>query len=187
MSASLQFQVALLEKRLHAVAIWQLERAKEGWRTTHVEWDAPPEAALIVDGVPMGLRGRIDRVDQRGDTVQILDYKVITGDRTPRNTHKSGGAWIDLQLPLYEILAREILQGRTPELGYVRISDTPTMPLLAIAGWSAGEIAEAHEVAREVVRKIRAGAFDEKGDDPPGDGVFGNIFGTEVLEEEAGE
>ena len=61
------------------------------------------DCPLLVDGQPMYLRGRIDRIDVHesdGQTI-VLDYKSGDSVQTPDDSHRHEGHWIDLQLPLY--------------------------------------------------------------------------------------
>lgn len=181
LAASLRFQVALLEKRLGRLADWQDRWYRQGWRMRHWEWKGNQGANIEVDGTPMGLTGRIDRVDFHEPTGSwaVLDYKVCTGDKKPEKTHREGGEWVDLQLPLYRYLAAGL--GRL-QLGYVRVSDDPACIGEALATWDDAALAEADEVARDVVRKIRQGQFTDPGDRPPMDGSFAYIFGAGLID-----
>ena len=191
LTASLRFQVALLEKRFSRLAEWQFAWWKDGWRTRFCEWSPAKPAGLEVDGKIMGLSGRIDRIDVHEGTgeVAVLDYKVCTGDKTPEKTHQSAGGWVDLQLPLYSALAAEIIGGAPLKLGYVRIADQPQFINAALANWDPAILTDALEAARQVVRNIRNKAFDSPGDNPPTDGAFGYIFGEGLLitDEDPGE
>jgi ATP-dependent helicase/nuclease subunit B len=77
---------------LPAYLAWQLEGEAEGWRYAEAEtkFDWP------LDGV--NLRGRIDRLDVRGDEKRVLDYKTQS-DIVLRNKLKEPGE--DVQLACY--------------------------------------------------------------------------------------
>ena len=186
-TATLEFQVALLEKRLAKLAEWQHAWRGAGWRTRWAEWSPQEKPALMVDGLPMGLRGRIDRIDYNEGlgAWAVLDYKICGGDKTPEKAHQARGGWVDLQLPLYLVLAAEVLRaGGEVKLGYVRVADKPEFIGEKLAEWGEEELRSADEAAGEVVRKIRAKEFTEEGEEPPTEGVFGNIFGEGVGVEE---
>src|SRR6185436_2439728 len=172
---------------LAGFAQWQARRAQQGWRIHAVEW-APPGGTLpfVVDGQPMGLRGRIDRIDVHADgRWAILDYK--TGDAEakashPDKTHRRGdGTWKDLQLPLYARLVQPLAEAegwtREPELGYVVLPRDPLETGELMAGWDGAALAGAWEVAADVVRAVRAGRFAELGDFPEEPPVLAWIAG----------
>lgn len=54
---------------------WQLDRESEGWRYTVGE-HAVARPLPLADGGQVVLKGRIDRMDRRGDEVAVLDYKT---------------------------------------------------------------------------------------------------------------
>ena len=178
--AAVRMQIAQLRARLAAFAEWQSDWVKEGWRIRKVEVSpSHGGAAFSVDGEPILLSGKLDRVDHNERTGRwcILDYK--TGERvlSPEASHRRGprGAkrWVDLQLPLYRRLARALEDENGEPLipagscdgilvGYVAISrDLRVRELLA--EWTPAELSEADEVAGEVVRLLRANQF---GHDP---------------------
>jgi ATP-dependent helicase/nuclease subunit B len=139
---------------------------------------------LDVDGTPLRLSGKIDRIERHDESgaMALLDYKLCTnGEKTPDREHRRKGRWCDLQLPLYHRLAAPLLGGASVALGYLRLADDPNTPVLAEAPWSAEDLASAEETARDVIRKIRAGAFAEIGDEPPADGTFAYLTGQGLL------
>ncbi len=173
---AVRLQIEQLRSRLFAFAEWQAAWVRMGWRIQRTEASPPGGGVeLIVDGHPILLTGKLDRVDynEGADRWCVLDYK--TGERvsTPEVSHRRGPnsrrQWIDLQLPLYRLLAAGLEDDEgaplIPEderrqilLGYVPVSrDLRVRELLA--GWSPSELDEAEEVAREVVRKLRVNRF----------------------------
>ena len=75
---SILVQVEQLRLRLAAFAPWQAGWVAQGWRIEHVETGPEEgEAAIVVDGQPMFLRGRIDRIDvhESSGKRMIFDYK----------------------------------------------------------------------------------------------------------------
>lgn len=163
-------QIEQLRHRLHAFAAWQAARVAAGWRLLAAEIGTPKEGVPFdVDGRPIRIRGRIDRVEihQETGTIAVFDYK--TGDRVPDPdaAHRTrSGEWRDLQLPLYRHLLRHLrLPGEEPiveegtepdvRLGYIRISKDPARVGAVLADWSEEELRSALERARQVVRRLR--------------------------------
>lgn len=179
--------------RLRALAEWQAGRVEAGWRVREVEW-SPAHGAIdwVVDGTPIRLSGRIDRVEvnERTGEVALLDFKTNEKPADPEKTHRRQGEWIDLQLPLYSLLAGDVLGvlrdewAREPvvKLGFVAIPADARVETKHVA-WSPDDLETALETAREVIRKIRRGKFFELGDDPPTEGVFGALAGASLPRE----
>ena len=186
-SAALRVQIEQLRLRFRALARWQANRASEGWRIEHAEKSfSDHPGRLDVDGEPMLLTGRIDRIDVNEQTGQrmILDYKTSDAGDSPNKTHrKRSGEWTDLQLPLYRHLARELGIDGPVGLGYIVLpKSTPNVGLLP-AEWTEADLDDADRTACEVVRKIRRQQFWPPTEPPPAyseefaaiclDGVFG--------------
>lgn len=184
-------QLQQARARIRAFAGWQAARAAEGWQVHHTEWAPPPsgETPWIVDGKPILLRGRIDRIDhnEREKRWRILDYK--TGDKPPRvaDTRARDGTWIDLQLPLYLHLVSPLKLAGPIELGYVVIPKKAGELGLDAAKWDGAALASADEAAREVVRAVREGRFSLPGDGPLTRGILGVICGEGLLATEPDE
>ncbi|MCE5303726.1 MAG: PD-(D/E)XK nuclease family protein, partial [Planctomycetaceae bacterium] len=155
-------QAEQLRVRLHAFARWQADWAHQGWRIEQVEIAPPPgKAALVVDGSPMGLRGRIDRIDVHRDDGRrmILDYKTSDAPETPERAHRRNGRWIDLQLPLYRHLVRWLAIAEPVEVAYVVLpKDTAATGLLP-SGWTPDDLDDADRAASEVIRGVRTERF----------------------------
>ena len=174
---AVRLQMGQLRARLAAFAEWQSEWVGKGWVIKAIE-ASPGDggAEFTVDGTPILLTGKLDRVDynERTDGWCILDYK--TGERieSPESSHrrasKGGKRWKDLQLPLYRVLAAALTdEERRPliladalraiSVGYVVIPrDLRVRELLA--EWSPEDLAEAEETAREAVRTLRSNRFE---------------------------
>jgi len=163
-------QIEQLRYRLKAFARWQAEWAAQGWRTVAAEIAPPPEtAALFVDGEPMYLRGRIDRIDRHQETGElfIFDYKTSDAGDSPEKQHRKKGQWVDLQLPLYRHLLNAIpptelglsdaseLTDAAVQLGYITLPKSAEKAGHLPAEWSDADLAEADEVAAAVVRSVR--------------------------------
>jgi RecB family exonuclease len=158
----IQVQVEQLRTRLMAFAQWQAGWAGQGWRIECVEQEPEDGAAAIpVDGEPMFLRGRIDRIDVNEWTGEraVFDYKSSNNPDGPEKTHQSKGEWIDLQLPLYRHLAAGLGIDGPVRLGYIVLPKDPKQVQGILATWTEDDLREADRKAEDVVRGIRAEAF----------------------------
>ncbi len=182
--AVLLVQIEQLRLRLQALARWQADWAAEGWRIEHAELDQ--DGRLDVDGTPIWLTARIDRIDfnERTGRRIIFDYKTSDVGDLPEKTHrKKSGEWVDLQLPLYRHLVREIGIAGPVGLGYIVLPKKAASVGASLAEWTETDLEDADRAARDVVRKIREEAFWPPTDPPPKysedlapiclDGVFG--------------
>lgn len=177
--AVIRVQVEQLRLRLAAFAKWQAGWTADGWRIEKVEWSPDqaggeegdvaqsggrpaPKAFLTVDGEPMGLRGRIDRIDRNARTGEcaIFDYK--TGDRGdgPEQVHrKRDGTWVNLQLPLYRHLAACLgIEGKI-KLGYIVLPKDTGKTGQMQADWDEADLADADAAAAEIIRRVRRQEF----------------------------
>jgi len=173
---AVRVQTEQLRARLRRFAEWQASWVSEGWRVVRVEVQPEPGVPFEVDGKPILLRGKIDRIDQNAETGRwaIFDYKTGDAGLEPEKTHRKGPknakVWVDLQLPLY----RTLLAGITDEngapvvpapeqagvgLGYIRLPKKLAEVGCAFAPWTPEQLEEAEETARRVVRELRRGEF----------------------------
>jgi len=187
--AAVQIQKALLRSRLEHFAQMQAIRRREGWRIAHVEWnprsvDAKP--AIMMGDAPMGLRGKIDRIDihEEDGRWAIIDYKTGASAQDAARAHrKRDGQWISLQLPLYRHLVASLQPPENHDditLGYAGLPSKQGGQVWSFAQWSSDDLAAADETACDIVRCIRAyhpGDVVEPGSDPPGAGVMGFLTG----------
>jgi hypothetical protein len=168
---SLLIQREQLRRRLVEFADWQADRARDGWRIERCEMQVRG-AELIVDGRAFGISGRIDRVDFNEEKGQrlILDYKTGDSGSDPEKTHRRGPRgdkrWVDLQLPLYRVLAAAEGIPHVTDVGYIVLPKQHRGVAECLAGWAPDELAEAEQAAADVVRRIRNCVFY-----PPAEGV----------------
>jgi ATP-dependent helicase/nuclease subunit B len=185
LSAPLRLQAEIARRRLDAFAQWQAGRVREGW-LIHVppEWrPGDGRGELRVDGAPMRLRGRIDRIERHEDgRLAILDFK--TGDKPadPEKAHRNRSGWIDLQLPLYLHLADELGVDDRTVLGYITIPRKREELGLKVAEWTEGDLRSANARAAEIVRAVRDGRFDDVGDVRLEGGTFASLCGSGFLD-----
>ncbi|MEM9800011.1 MAG: PD-(D/E)XK nuclease family protein [Planctomycetota bacterium] len=167
-------QLEQLRLRFASFALWQAASAAEGWRIREVEWapaaeddDAPRGCTRLDMGEgedPAWIRGTIDRIEQNAETGlwRVLDYKTSHKSADPESVHRSKGAWRDLQLPLYAHMVRPLVgAGVVPALGYVNLpgdgSEVACRLVGGANGWSAADVGDALDRAREIVRAVRRG------------------------------
>jgi RecB family exonuclease len=172
-------QMELARMRLRAFADWQAQRTRDGWRIVFSEDSEDRQeklrAPLVVDGRPFDLCGRIDRIDyhETARKLCVVDYKTADRGEQPEKMHRKEGRWIDLQLPLYRHLVRQVKLGiKVPddagiELGYILVPRDLTAVGLALADWDQATLESADETAREIVRAILAEQFWPPVSPPP--------------------
>ncbi|UUO05305.1 PD-(D/E)XK nuclease family protein [Blastopirellula sp. J2-11] len=163
---AVRIQVEQLRLRLQWFATTQARRAGEGWKIVRTETDnAQHEPLLIVDDVPVRLKGRIDRIDHHPDTNSwaVVDYKTSDTAKKPETDHHKGKfeerEWFNVQLPFYRMIARELGIGPHVEVGYFTLPAKREDVKYRAAGWEDADFDQAEEVIVDVVRKIRRGEF----------------------------
>jgi ATP-dependent helicase/nuclease subunit B len=162
-------QIEQLRTRLEAFATWQAGWVAKGWNIVCSEARTPPEGVpLDVDGVPVRLSGRIDRIDRHRETGawMLFDYKSGDGGVDLKSVRGRDGVWKDLQLPLYRRLLDDLYrpdETRLPQPGpdeavgmaYLPIPKTPG-PIQPVEGlWTEEDLHSAEETARDVIRAFR--------------------------------
>ncbi len=197
-------QVEQLRTRLRAFADWQAGWTTKGWEIFSAEARTPPGGVPFdVDGVPVFLSGRIDRIDRNPATGAwtVFDYKTGDGGAHPSSARGRDGEWKDLQLPLYRHLMGSLrtaegiplelpAPGLTVDLAYLPISKDSGPILPAVAEWTPAELASADEAARDVIRKLRdAGgiSFDPAESGRRARGELASLLGRGLLQAEGGD
>ena len=145
-------QMEQLRHRLYKFAEQQVIHRNEGWVIHKTESNFAEE--LFVDGTPITITGRIDRIDRNESTGEwvILDYKTNTDD--PIEAHRrSNGGWKDLQLPLYWYLREAGMKSDACRLGYINIAADKAVFNHHPAGEFEAE--EGVERAKQVIQDIR--------------------------------
>lgn len=207
---TVQVQLAQLRLRMDEFAHRQADWRAKGWKIIQTELEED-HGKIMVDGMPMRLRGRIDRIDHRvnagEDEYAVLDYKTGDAGDAPKKKHIKGykvgekvrpEQWVDLQLPLYRYLLRSIegigesLEGKTVKLGYVLLPSVAKETRFDLVNWTDETIASADRAAEEVVRRIRreefwppTDPFPFKNFDDHSAIVQHGVFGREEFVEEA--
>lgn len=129
----------------------------------------------------MTVKGRIDRIDQRGEGLELIDYKTGNQASTPEKAHLAVVAskappdhlpktalfehankiyrWTDLQLPLYRLAKQEKGMQR-PSLAYFNLGQT--LEKSGFVRWEEftdAHLASAKACASAIIEKIQAGVF----------------------------
>ena len=185
---AVRVQIEQIKSRLARFAPLQAQRAIDGWKILATETYI--EHGMIVDDEPFIIRGTIDRVDVHSQTgeVEIWDYKSADAGDSPDRKHRNKNVWIDLQLPLYRHLAKEIMEldGRDidgAKLGYVVLPRELDKSRFEQAKWSGEQLEQADEEARRIIRKVREGKFWPPRRQPPEySEKFGGICQDNVFE-----
>jgi len=137
-SPAVRVQVEAARVRLLSFASVQARQMAEGWRIKEVEYKSSGD--LLFAGLP--LSAKVDRIEENGDRVRILDYKTYTTAKSPEEVHlqpvsraflpeartrwkEKQKAWVDLQLPLYRKIAEKLFPGKTIEAGYLVLAADP--------------------------------------------------------------
>jgi ATP-dependent helicase/nuclease subunit B len=172
-----------IKVRYRAFAAWQAKRAAAGWSIVHTEWKPESGGYLLdVDGEPMKITGRVDRIDRHLDgRWAILDYKAADKPARPSSRPQKPEDWKDLQLPLYSLLTTELGIEDLPELGYVTLARDTAEIHERIAKWDTSQLEDAVEAAKEVVRRVRDEDFFIPGKLPKYDDITRAVLGDGVL------
>ncbi|MEO2033992.1 MAG: PD-(D/E)XK nuclease family protein [Planctomycetaceae bacterium] len=155
LSATVAVQLQMAEERLRAFAVWQSRQTADGWAIAFSERKLQ-YSFHDVKGRPLTINGRVDRIDHQGSSGQwrVLDYKTSENARKPKETHRRKGDWIDLQLPLYRLLIRELEIDSDVQLGYVNLPGDLRHIGASLADWTEEDLASADEKARQVAADI---------------------------------
>ncbi len=162
MSAQTRLQLVSMRQRLRAVAKRQAQWAMEGWRI----WGSPErKISMQLDG--MEIVGTIDRIDFNAKTgdFAVIDYKTYDTLKGARQTHVKDAPdgslqWLDLQLPIYVMAARELANKK--DICRAALFVAPTnVTATDIDIWEIShiELESAVLKMREIISKIRNGEF----------------------------
>lgn len=169
---ALRIQIEQLRLRLKKFATIQASKRNDGWQIVSTE--ELLEHELLVDGKPFVIRGKIDRVDQHEHTgrVAIWDYKTSDLGKKAKEAHYRNRQWIDLQLPLYRHLVKEVAAVSDADLseltvGYVLISKNLDEIRFDPAGWDNSMLDDADKTAFDCIRRIREQKFWPPTEIPP--------------------
>ncbi|HVJ87766.1 MAG TPA: PD-(D/E)XK nuclease family protein, partial [Caulifigura sp.] len=186
-AVKLQLEQARL--RLKAFAEWQALHRRAGWQLKHYEKKASYRMPLP-NGSTIEIHGRIDRVDYHPTTREwlIIDYKTGDAAEGPDKVHLQNGMWVDLQLPLYRLLAPDLGVQGEPGVAYVTLGKDPSGDpgdLLKPAKWSPDQLASADAEIRRIAEAVAAQDFWTPAKEPPRYDDFACILQEGVFGREA--
>jgi len=171
---ALRIQVEQLRFRFERLAPLQAERRRNGWRIVSTE--EMLEHEFMVDGEPFIIRGKIDRVDRHVETgrIAVWDYKSSDKGVQAEKAHYKPRKreWVDLQLPLYRHLVKEVAVVADADFnrvttGYVLMPKKLEDVGFNQTNWAPEELHAADELARDIIRKIRMSEYWPPVEKPP--------------------
>lgn len=159
-----------VRERLWRFARVQARQRREGWRILGAEerkgGETQFEAMLhLADGRGLPVMGRMDRLDLHEVTgaLRVIDYK--SGKvADPDQQHRNRNGWLDLQLPLYDHLLRQVpehSQRRRSHHYWLLDSDEASAGLTPPLQESW--LDEGIEEARRVLAAVLDGQFEDNG------------------------
>ena len=177
LSFAIRLQKEALITRARAFAQRQLEDVQLHGPVRILE----TEASFKMELSGIQISGQIDRVDQRDDRLELIDYKTADSSKSPEKAHLAVVAkkdppahlpeaaffghegktyrWTDLQLPLY-LLSRKQEQAERPSVAYFNLAKT--LDKSSIERWD--DFTESHldsalACAEAIIDQIRKGIF----------------------------
>ena len=176
-SFALRLQHEALKARLSAYAQRQIEDIQDHGSSEIV--DTEKKFELPLNG--MTIKGTIDRIDQRGERLELIDYKTADTPKQPQDAHLAVVAkkeppvhlpeaaffehnskryrWIDLQLPLYALSQKEHHSER-PSVCYFNLGNTlEKSSILRWEDFTESHLDSAYHCAEAVIQQIKDGIF----------------------------
>ena len=171
-SPAVRVQVEAARVRLLSFASVQARQVAEGWKIKEVEYKSTGD--LLFAGLP--LSAKIDRIEENGDRVRVLDYKTHTTAKAPDKVHLQSvsraflpearttfdgkqKAWVDLQLPLYRKIAEKIIPDKKIETGYLVLAADPEESDVMAFDLTEELMDSALSCAEAVVAQLTKGVF----------------------------
>ncbi len=135
--------------------VWLARRVAQGWRFVEAEV-AVARPFELGDGLPaVELKGRIDRVDERGDEVEVLDYKTRRRQQLSEDVALAGE---NIQLPFYGLMyPRPVTRAAFIYLQRTSDRSDPVGPLAARQPYPA-LVASVAQRLRNDLQRMAAGA-----------------------------
>jgi ATP-dependent exoDNAse (exonuclease V) beta subunit len=171
-SPAVRVQVEAARVRLLSFASVQADQVAQGWKIKEVEYKSSGD--LLFAGLP--LSAKVDRIEENGDRVRVLDYKTHTTAKSPDEVHLQPvsraflteaktifdgkqKAWVDLQLPLYRKIAEKIFPDKTIETGYLVLAADPEESGVIAFDLTEEELKSALSCAEATALKMTRGVF----------------------------
>lgn len=178
--AAIRLQLTQAKLRLASFAVEQAKHRREGWVIGALEQQVRYD--LEVDGQAFTIVGRIDRLDihQHDHRCFVLDYKTgdtfMGLDKLYFTGKKDDKRWVDLQLPLYRHMVRNLhadllaereqgsaklgaVQLGAVQLGLIAIPKALDQVQFVSADWDHEQLRAADLQVEEVIRRVRNQVF----------------------------
>ncbi|MEM8868460.1 MAG: PD-(D/E)XK nuclease family protein [Verrucomicrobiota bacterium] len=177
LSFALRLQREALMSRIQSFVRHQIEDIQNTGRIIILDTENAFEVAID----QLTIRGRIDRIDLRGDVRELIDYKTSDTATTPTKAHlalvgkkappahlpeaayldmgKKTYRWTDLQLPLY-VKSQQSESEALPQVAYFNLAKT--LEKSGLSRWddfSQEQLDSAQTCATAIVQQIQAGVF----------------------------
>ncbi|MBN8596667.1 MAG: PD-(D/E)XK nuclease family protein [Planctomycetes bacterium] len=186
-SAVRDAQIEVARRRLRMFARLQSEHADAGWIVHSTERMHTEPVFLETPEGRLGLRGQIDRIDVRGDEWLVLDYKTADKPMPPEKTHRNADAWIDLQLPLYIHILRQMEPtASNARAGYILLPRASAEGKIVRGEWDDAMIDDAIRRAKEIAAAMLRKEYP-LGDDPYGSGAIARLCGVTLVEADSSD
>jgi ATP-dependent helicase/nuclease subunit B len=177
-SPAVRVQLEAVRLRLRAFARLQAAEFASGWRIVEAERKlaADDPDPLRVGG--LAISAQIDRIDRHPEHgLRIIDYKTFATAKTPEQTHLGGATandflpeaqvivgdrmkcWVDLQLPLYRVIAARWYPGPAVQAAYLVLPADPEGTAMEAFELDDRLQASAMACAEAVARRVGAGMF----------------------------
>lgn len=144
-SPAVRVQIEAVKVRLRAFARVQACSFSEGWRIIEAEKKIDAKAPDPVRLGPLSLSAQIDRIEEHPEFgLRIVDYKSYANPKKPEQSHLGGAmangflpearvaiggkekCWVDLQLPIYRLIAEKLYPGRPVRTAYFILPADPS-------------------------------------------------------------
>jgi hypothetical protein len=175
-SPAVRVQLESARVRLISFARVQAEEYAKGWRILESEYKIGADHPQVLSLAGLKLTAKIDRIEENGDLIRIIDYKSQGSLINPEKKHfgspaaaffKEGEvtfkgkpkAWTDLQLPLYRRIAETLYPGRPVETAYLVLAADPEQSGVKALELDTEQMESAMKCAEAVASRLVDGVF----------------------------
>jgi len=175
---AVRVQLAAARVRLRAFARLQAVEFAAGWRIVAVEKKLSADDVDPLRVGPLALSAKIDRIEEHPQLgLRIVDYKTYGTTKPPAATHFGPASansfldaaqttvagkprcWIDLQLPLYRLIAEHLYPGRPVQTAYFILPADPSQSAIEALDLTGELYESALACASEVAGRVSQRRF----------------------------
>jgi ATP-dependent exoDNAse (exonuclease V) beta subunit len=170
-SPAVRVQLEAARVRLISFARVQAEEYAKGWRILESEYKIGADHPQVLSLAGLKLTAKIDRIEENGDLIRIIDYKSQGSLTKPEKKHlgspaaaffkeaevtvtEKPKAWTDLQLPLYRRIAETLYPGRPVETAYLVLAADPEQSGVKALELDADQMESAMKCAEAVASRM---------------------------------